>query len=53
MKVDDRFVYQLVAHLCRLNISECHPSVKSLIQMIKHTGAGNEFCKYRSDVRPV
>lgn len=51
MKVDDRFVYQLIAHICRLDISECSANVTIAVKLLE--SYCNKFCEYRNDVEEV
>jgi len=50
MKVDDRFVAQLICHITRLNISACSEGTKEAVVLDKWK---NEFCKYRTDVTGI
>lgn len=52
IKVDDRLVLQLFAHIARLDISGCSKNVKTLVGNLPEL-AKNRFCKYRSDVEAI
>jgi hypothetical protein len=51
MKVDTRFVWQLIAHIGRLDTSRVSPKAKKAIKTLKPYF--NEFCKYRDDVKKI
>jgi hypothetical protein len=50
-KVDDRLVWQLIAHVTRLDIAECSDDAKTAISAMMPFA--NRFCKYRNDVQPI
>ena len=49
--VDDRFIYQLISHITRLNIKHCCDDVKTAIRTL--WPYRNEFCQYQEDVLPI
>jgi len=51
MKVDDRLVWQLIAHLGRLDRSKISKKVGKAIKLLEPYF--DEFCKYRDDVSPI
>jgi len=51
MRVDTRFVWQLIYHLSRLNTSKVSPKAREAIKAIKPYR--NEFCRYRKDVKEI
>ena len=51
MKVDERLIWQLIAHITRLDITGCNEETKTAIKAIwKYR---NKFCKYRTDVEEI
>ena len=52
MKVDDRFVLQLLCHLVRLDVSACSQRIQKFVRRMPGW-AKNGFCKYRGDIEPV
>jgi len=51
MKVDDRLVWQLIAHLGRLDRSKISKKVGKAIKLLEPYF--DEFCKYMDDVSPI
>ena len=51
VKADDRLVCQLIAHLTRLDLQNCTPRVRDMVENIRPWA--NEFCRYRDDVLEV
>ena len=51
MKVDTRFVWQLIAHLGRLNTRHVSKKAKTAIKSIEPYF--DEFCRYRDDVERI
>jgi len=51
MKVDDRFVAQLICHITRLDVSACSEGAKEAVGTLDKWK--NEFCKYRTDVTGI
>ena len=51
MKVDERLIWQLIAHITRLDTKGCDKETKTAIKAIwKYR---NKFCKYRTDVKEI
>jgi len=54
VKVDDRFVAQLIYHLLSLDISECNINTQSAIKNIKsYSGMRNSFVNYRPELERI
>ena len=53
MKVDDRFIYQLICHLYRFNLKNCSEKVKILLNDSNLKNYRNKFTEYRSDIKNV
>lgn len=57
VRVDDRIVAQLFAHIARLDVSGCSPVVRYAHWLIFSTWPGkwlkNLFCEYRGDVTKI
>jgi uncharacterized protein YjbI with pentapeptide repeats len=51
IKVDTRFIWQLIAHLARFNNSRVSKNAKEAITLLEPYR--NEFCKYRNDVEKI
>ncbi|MBU0847216.1 pentapeptide repeat-containing protein, partial [Patescibacteria group bacterium] len=51
MKVDNRLVYQLIAHIHRLDTSGCGKDVKKILEVTNKWR--NQFCRYRGDVEAI
>jgi len=51
IKVDERLIWQLIAHITRLDTKGCNKETKTAIKAIwKYR---NKFCKYRTDVKEI
>lgn len=51
MKVDDRLIFQLIAHITRLNISSCSRDTKKVVKSLDKWK--NKFCEYRLDIEEI
>ena len=51
IKIDDRFIGQLIYHLTRQNYDNCSGGVKEAIKHIQKMGISNLFCEYRDDLK--
>ena len=50
---DDRLVGQIIAHLTRLDTSNCSGGVKESIDHIKQMAIADLFCEYRDDINEL
>ena len=51
MKVDDKFISQLICHITRLNTKNCNERTKEIISKLDEYK--NDFCNYRSDIDKI
>ena len=51
MKVDTKLVWQIIAHLKRLNTSNVSKKAKEALNLL--TPYQNDFCRYRKDVDKI
>ena len=51
MKVDSRFVWQIITHLGRVDSSTTEDKAKQALKIL--APYFNEFCKYQDDVTPI
>ena len=50
-KADDRFVFQMVGQITRLNLDNCSEEAKAAVRALGPWA--NEFCRYRGDVLKI
>lgn len=50
VKVDDRFVAQLLFHLTRLDDACCSGGVREAMAHIRNMAVSDLFCEYRTDI---
>jgi hypothetical protein len=53
MKVDDRIVAQVIAHVVRFDTTNCSGGVKESVEFIRKMAISDLFCEYRTDVSPL
>ncbi len=53
MKVDDRIVSQIIAHITRLDVTNCSGGVQESMEHIRKMAISDLFCEYRNDVKPL
>ena len=51
MKVDSRFVWQLICHITRLDVSDTSKDAKTAIEKLGEYA--NNFCDYREDIERI
>jgi len=51
MTVDTRFVWQLIAHIGRLDTSKISKKAKEAVSLLEPYY--DEFCEYRNDIEPI